>query len=434
MMGCKKYLDEKSNKSLVVIETLDDLQGLLDNSSLMNLKTPGFGQPSDDDYFVKENVYNGFSENSKKVYTWRLNNYNFPDDWGAAYNVIYNANYCLQQISKIQKNPQNEQKWNNVMGSAHFYRGYYFLHLAWDYAKAYDETSFQSDLGIVLRLAIDFNVPSVRSNVKQTYEQVINDLKESAKYLPDHPQHSMRPSKAASYGALARAYLSMRKYDSAYRYSDLSLKIKDDLLDYNSSEIDPSSNVPFKPFNKEIVFYSTETAVYSPIASFYALIDTVLYASYDSNDLRRSVFYFSNGGNKSFKGSYSSGRYTFFSGIATDELYLIRAECEARLEKVAEALDDLNTLLEKRYIMGKFIPVINLNEQQALDYILSERRKELTMRGLRWIEIKRLNKENHNIGLKRILGTTVFTLPPNDGRFALPLPQDVINITGMQQN
>ncbi|SEM08104.1 hypothetical protein SAMN05216436_101351 [bacterium A37T11] len=56
------------------------------------------------------------------------------------------------------------------------------------------------------------------------------------------------------------------------------------------------------------------------------------------------------------------------------------------------------------------------------------------MRGLRWMDIKRLNKEGANITLTRNLNGQIYTLPPNDPRFALPIPEDVIDLSGMQQN
>jgi len=56
------------------------------------------------------------------------------------------------------------------------------------------------------------------------------------------------------------------------------------------------------------------------------------------------------------------------------------------------------------------------------------------MRGLRWMDIKRLNKENRNITIKRLIGGQEFTLSPNANYYALPLPNDIIQLTGMQQN
>jgi hypothetical protein len=56
------------------------------------------------------------------------------------------------------------------------------------------------------------------------------------------------------------------------------------------------------------------------------------------------------------------------------------------------------------------------------------------MRGLRWSDIKRLNKENYQITPERKIGSNTYLLPPNSSRYALPLPDDIIRLTGMQQN
>lgn len=434
LLSCNKYLDEKSNKNLVVLKTLTDLQGLLDNNDFMNTNTPGFGETSSDDYFLTLSEYNSRNEQAKLAYTWRLEEYEFQNDWSDGYRAIYPANYCLDNIDNITRNIQNQVQWENVKGSALFYRAYRFLNLVWEYGKAYDDATSQNDLGIVLRLSSDPTIKSARSNVKECYERVIKDARDAANYLPNNPQHVMRPSKAAAYGLLARAYLSMRKYDSALKYSNLSLQIKKDLIDYNSGDVFPSEMTPFQPFNKEIVFYTTQSQNYLPKNPYYGLIDTTLYNSYANYDKRKEVFFYENNSHYSFKGTYSTVDIEdLFTGISVDEMYLIRSECYARANKKDDALADLNTLLEKRWETGFFIPFTATTSQEALNLILIERRKELLMRGLRWIDIKRLNKEGANINLKRVVDQT-FTLAPNDKRFALPLPDDIIEITGIPQN
>jgi hypothetical protein len=115
-------------------------------------------------------------------------------------------------------------------------------------------------------------------------------------------------------------------------------------------------------------------------------------------------------------------------------MYLVRAECEARKGLVASAMDDLNTLLIKRWKTGTFIPVTADNANEALQIILTERRKELIDRGLRWMDIKRLNKENANIVLVRKIEGQAYTLQPNANYYALPLPADVIKASGIPQN
>ena len=63
-----------------------------------------------------------------------------------------------------------------------------------------------------------------------------------------------------------------------------------------------------------------------------------------------------------------------------------------------------------------------------------ERRKELIFRGLRWIDIKRLNLEGANIEQRRFLDGKEYILEPNSNRYALPLPDDIIRLTWMEQN
>ncbi|ULQ55861.1 RagB/SusD family nutrient uptake outer membrane protein [Flavihumibacter rivuli] len=432
--SCQKFLEAKSDKTLVVPRTIMDLQGLLDDDYIMNSQTPGFSQSCDDDFFMTPDTYAAVSELERQVYTWRVEQYNFPNDWASAYNAVYNANYCLEQLGNIALTPANEAVWRNVKGSAHFYRGYYFLSLLWEFAKAYDPQTAATDPGIVLRLGSNFNTPSVRASVKDSYEQVIADLTRAAEYLPDNPVHPMRPSRLAAFAALARCYLSMNRYDSAYAYADRSLALRSELLDYNSPEVDAGSFTPFRPFNKEIIFYTTQSGNYSPKYFVFAYQDSLLYASYDNNDLRKTVFYFENGPYPSFKGHYTGDPFLFFSGITTAEVLLTRAEAHARLGRGVQAMADLNRLLEHRWKAGSFTPLSAANDQEALEQVLVERRKELTMRSLRWMDIKRQNKLGAGINLTRKLGPETYTLPANDRRFALPLPQDIINQTGMQQN
>lgn len=437
--SCKKFLDKKSDTSVAVPSALSDLQALLDYSSRMNLaRTPSFGEASADDFFILESTYNGFVLALQSVYNWNRVPYNFQNDWSVAYEPVYTANYCLEQLQHIPVTPANMNLWYNVKGSALFYRSFSFLGLSWAFAKAYTKDSANNQPGIVLRLTSDFNQVSVRATVQQSYDRIIEDAKEAVLYLPDYPIHPMRPSKAAAYGLLARAYLSMRMYDSSFRYAALSLQLKNDLIDFNG---DPdiignvNASIPFKRFNKETIFY-TEMSGFSSVNSFSrARIDTVLYAAYDNNDLRKKAFFKSSPPYYQFKGSYSSNTNQYFSGITTAEMYLTRAECNARTGNLVNAMYDLNTLMQKRWLNSVPYPVITAADAtDALNKILLERRKELYMRGLRWMDIKRLNRENAGITLTRKIGSQTFTLLPNAAYYALPLPADIILLTGIEQN
>tara|TARA_R110002033_G_scaffold36621_1_gene75228 strand:+ start:3737 stop:3916 length:180 start_codon:yes stop_codon:yes gene_type:complete len=55
-------------------------------------------------------------------------------------------------------------------------------------------------------------------------------------------------------------------------------------------------------------------------------------------------------------------------------------------------------------------------------------------RGLRWQDIRRLNKEGAGITLTRTLKGENYTLPPNDPRYIFPIPDDEIALSGIKQN
>jgi hypothetical protein len=98
------------------------------------------------------------------------------------------------------------------------------------------------------------------------------------------------------------------------------------------------------------------------------------------------------------------------------------------------ALSDLNTLLVKRWTNGNFTPFTASSALEAQDTILEERRKELAFRGLRWTDLRRLNKEGANITLTRLLFGQTYHLSPNSPYYVLPIPPDVIALSGIQQN
>ena len=433
LISCKKYLEKKSNQKLVVPETIQDLQSLLDYYFRVNRFDPSIHEASSDDYYLTTSNFNSLKETDRNSYVWEDKNvFNAGhNDWGYSYDNIYRANLVIDNIDKIQRTPNDENEWENTKGNAYFLRGKCFLQNAIIWALAYDENSANTDMGIPLRTDPDFNKVSTRASVKQTYDQIVSDLKRASELLPTTALHVMRPSKPAAYALLARTYLAMRKYDSAFKYSDLCLQLKSTLLNYNGgNEVDLTKKYPFAPYNVEVL-YSCRFFV---TALNYASVDTILFNSYSDNDLRKTLLFKNQGsGPMVFKGSYEESGW-LFGGPGVDEVYLIRSECYARLNNVPKAMNDLNTLLVNRWKEGTFTPFSASTPEEALKIILSERRKELIFRGIRWMDIKRLNKEGANITLKRILNGQAYILKPNDLKYALPIPEEVIKASGMAQN
>lgn len=436
--GCKKYLDLKSNLKLVTPQSLKDLQGILDDADKMNLRnTPSLGESSADDFFMLPVNLLSQSALNQQVYQWQPFDIRYGNDWNLAYLAIYNANLTLELLEKVQRTPANVQAWDNVKGSALFLRSFHFLNLVTQYAKVYDESTAGTDQGIVLRTVSDFNVPSVRSSVREAYDQVISDLKTSLSLLPSYAQTNVRPSKGAALALLARAYLFMGNYKEAESFASEALKINAELMDYNG---DPSigsfgATVSVRRLNAETIFYAEQALSIVMHSNTRSRIDSNLVLQYGPADLRKTVFFNMISGYAQFKGSYTGSANIFFSGLATDELYLIRAESNAFLGNYSLAIADLNTLLKKRWNKAiPFMPITAASKEEALAKVRLERRKELLMRSLRWIDLKRYNREGENITIYRNINGKIFSLAPGSPHYALPLPVDVIERSGIPQN
>lgn len=438
----KDWYDAKSDKSLAVPATLTDMQTLMDNADVLNVFSGGMGELAADGHFLSTAAISQLPSYDLNAYTWSNDQpYTQITDWnglglrfGPYPRVLY-CNVVLEGLAKITADGLLEQEqWNNSKGQALFHRAKAFYELAQVFAPPYNAATAATDLGIPLRLESDYNIPSTRSSVEQTYKQIILDLEEATRLLPLGAKYLTRPSKPAAFALLARTCLEMEEYGKAGAYADSCLRLYNTLINYNM--LDAASPAPLAIFNPETLFYS----ILAYKDAFYPgnmFIDQQLYTLYEDNDLRKKVFFAGDAGSGlvTFKGCYTGDAYTLFSGIATDEVFLIRAECYARAGKIAESLTDLNTLLRTRYEAGNFTERTAADAEQALRLVLDERKKELLLRGLRWSDLRRLNKDDRfKVTISRTANGKNYTLEPNSYKYTFPIPDDIIAISGIPQN
>jgi len=432
-VGCKKdFLDIKPDKKLVVPETVEDAQALLDND-IMYTYSPYIGEVSSGDFNVEYNRWLAFPLIDRNAYIWAKDVYEGSalNDWNYMYRKVYYSNIAIEVLGEINPAPNERAAYDNAFGSALFFRAWNFYVLAQVFGKPFNEKTAGTDLGIPLRLHSDLNITSTRSSVAETYNRIISDVKAAVKILPGVGILKTRPSRAACYGLLARTYLLMSDFRQAALYADSAIKISPEIIDFNT--LNASLAFPLTQFNKEVVFHQSmpNIAIFN---SARLIMDADLYNAYTVNDLRKTVFFFQNAGNTTYKGSYN-GSAALFGGLAGDELYLIRAEGNARTGKLLDAEADLNFLLLNRYKKGTFTSYSGLDQAQLLKLILAERRKELIFRGIRWSDLRRLNMEPSTaVTLVRTLNNQVFKLEPNSPRYTFAFPDDVISLSGMVQN
>lgn len=450
-LSCRKesLLEEKPSSNLTVPSTLQDLQAMLDLTDRMN-QTPAAGDASADNYYMRNEYFPTRSISAQSIYIWASDPWgglSTVRDWDVSYTTIFYANSVIEYLKKINVTDQNRRNWEDILGQAFFFRANAFYNTAQLFAQPYDSATEKSDLGIPIRLTSDFNEKTSRTSVATTYSQIIADLNGAIDNLRNTivPNNKNRPCRASAFGLLARVYTSMRKYDQAGIAADSCLKLYNTLTDYNTIK---SSTTKYSPYtqlnNAEVLFNSYPLSAGGAGADILLFlggntdqmgVDTLLYKSYASNDLRKSIFYFvyTSNGMASMNGDYS-GTSQFFSGIATNEMYLIRAEAAARAGKTMAAMADLNFLLQKRWKTGTFSPLVAATSATAVNLVLAERRKELPFTSIRWTDLRRLNKEGANIVLTRNISGQIYTLPANDPKYTFPIPDNVIRLTGIQQN
>lgn len=438
--SCKKqFLNAKPDNSLVVPGTLPELQALLDNDLIISGgysagSDPHIGALSTDDYYITDADYLNTDDYHRAAYTWAKKIPFQPGtkNWIGPYRVIFYANIVLDALNKLSKDKTEQLSYNNIKGSALFYRAFQFYNLAQVFAPQYKSNTASSEPGIPLRLTADISELTTRSTVKETYERIISDLNEAIALLPNNPLVQTRPCKTAAFALLARTYLTMQNYSMALQFASSSLELNNQLMDYN--EINPEASEAFSLFNKEVLFHSGISYDYPSLIPEYAKIDNDLYNSYEINDLRKTRFFSLQESYIIFKGSYR-GTIIPFTGLATDEVYLMQAECYARLGDPVKALRSLNELMINRFDKTSFKPFVANDSDEALAIILAERRKELVMRNMRWTDLRRLNLDpRFAITLTRKANGQTYTLPPNDPRYTLPIPEEIIGLTGIAQN
>lgn len=420
----QEFLEVKPAKSLVVPQKIEDFQGLLDNMSTVMNKGVGLHVIAGDEMFVEPSNLLQYDQRNIETYVWNLPPYpnNESYDWNGCYKSIFYANIILDGATKYG---DGSGAWLELEAAAKFHRAWALYSLVESFGDKYDATRLKELQGVPVRLDPDIEIIEQRASLYDTYRQIFEDLDFAKSHLSEKIDYVTRPSKTAVFALLARIYLAIEEYDKALINAESAIELKDELLDYNT--LTASAARPFPQghlgTNPEIIFFSSLIAGgYSNFATTYS--DTVLMDDFHKEDLRRICFFKELGNNRfNYKGSYL-GTGSLFGGLATDELYLVRAECLIRVGRSDEAKPYLDKLLSHRWMKNTYKPIQLENPVELLRFTLMERRKELYLRGVRWSDLKRLNKDpRFQVTLKK-RGTDgqLLELPPDDDRYVFPIP------------
>lgn len=422
--ACSGFLEEKPEKSLVIPDSLDDYQALLDAEPRLMNSIPKMGFLGSDEIVLADPLVNQLTLEERSAYLWEGDFYT-PDatgtDWIVSFQRIFYANIVLDGLKEFQpSSPQEQQRAVELDAAARFYRAFGHFLLAGQFMDPYNPSTPDAP-GIPVRKSADLNSPSPLVTMQEAMNFIRDDLEVARVNLPQFPEIPTRASAWAAEALLSRVSLYMQDYESAFRHASNALSIKDELFDYN--EIDSTLRFVFPRFNVEVIHHA-----HMITGRFYSSNQTYLSDDlielYDSTDLRLQKVL----APSPVEGKYNlQGRYTgevfLFGGLATDEVLLDRAEAAARLGDEVQALDDLNYLLANRYKSGTFTRIENLGSLELIKKIAEERRKELLYRGVRWLDLKRYNQDPAMAKtIERQWSGQNFVLEPNSPKYKFPIP------------
>jgi hypothetical protein len=448
LTGCDKYIDI-NEKGKVIPTTIDDYYDIMCDYNTFTMSTSNSFMASDEIHVYKDEVNRIFfgSDLFTNAYLWKdfmyVNELDNDPDWNNLYKTIYKSNVVLDKIDKAVGSDEGLRK--KTKGEALAQRAYAYFMLVNQYARHYDPATFEKDLAVPLYLEADINAAKPRATVKEVYDLVENDLKASLDMLPPTPEFNYHPSQAGVNGLLAKVYLYQGKYELAKQKAAAALEVYNFLYNFKDYDFIPGlpkflglAGFPSRAMdNKEGLWHkqASNPFVYM-IACYMTDEHRALYAPKD----RRLYFTLIEdapfGNNLHGLNIMPKERY-FKGGVYTPELYLIRAECNARLHQPGLAIDDVNKIRENRFLPADFVPIDrNKTDLEALDIVLKERRMELFTESWRWFDLKRLNLDpRFKRDISRNWGGETITLKPENKNYIFPIPKKVMALnTLMEQN
>lgn len=447
MAGCgKEFLDVKRTSNQVVPKTAKDYLAILSREN-MYFTSSDLAYLGADEYYVKNGADliagSQYTPIHQFAYLWKDNAYGSERnlrDWDLGYERIMIANLALD-VESATAGTDEQGDIDRVKVSARFHRAWNYYQLAQVFCKPYQDATADKEPGLPLRLDYDISIKYGRSTLKEVYDQIINDLTEAENIPTIEDTNPYMPGTSAVQALLARVYLQQGNFDMALRYADLVLKKKTVLIDYNKltgsvTDIYGSYFEPYGKNNPAIIFYSA-AAVGGVLGATRRNADTMFLSSLDYHDLRRKIYFFKRpDGTEAYTGSYCGyGGNESFTGLSVEEMLLVRAECRARSGMNQQALDDINVLRKNRFNQNSYHDIKLAEIDDLLLYILKERQKELFMRGRRWEDARRLNREGkYPVTFSRVLDGVQYSLKPNDKKWTWPIPQSEIEANGIEQN
>jgi tetratricopeptide (TPR) repeat protein len=457
--SCNNYLDIKP-KGFTIPEKTGDYQLLMNSTSLIS-STPGYPTYLTDDInsgtindTVTATRFDSFSFLKKQLYGFApgatLEDGQMDSFWESAYGRIFTYNVVVNNVLASTEGSEREKR--RLWAEAKVGRAFEYLNLVNVYGSHYNPKTAATDLGVPMVLVEDINASYERVSVEAVYTQIHTDVAEALPYLNQTVADRYQAVVSVSHAFLARVHLYQGKYELALQEAKKALALNSALMDYSLYRtktkttwgrvcLKTDSLVPMQDFQKspEVIWAKKGTSSDGEFnAEFYASPDFV--STYNTDlpvgaiDKRFDLFFCKDrasfGPNElKFHGRVLFAPYVSFNmGFGTAEMFLIAAECEARLGNASEAVNYLNTLRASR--IENYQPLASKDAVEALKITLDERRREFPfMASTRFFDLKRLAVTGDLIKtIQHPLDGKMIEMKSNDRRMILPVPPKVLSM------
>ena len=401
-------------------------------------------------------VYGGPGNSNAALVQYYLNSLSAGSRSSPGFNVWYDlySNIYIVNVA-IEKLPTSSALTSSVrrqlLGEAKFLRAFCYFYLV----------NLYGDVPLATSSDYRINATLPRLPKAKIYQQIIEDLKSAQDLLSDNyvtadaktpTSERLRPNAGAATALLARCYLYT---DEWYDAETQATKLIDNRAVYDTVSL----NNVFLKDSKEAIWqlqpvnsgWNTEDAralilpitgptSNSSISGYPLYLSSEFLNSFEQNDKRKSNWVSSvTVGNASgattyyYPAKYKSAtlnapvtEYTVALRLA--EQYLIRAESRVRLNKLKDALDDLNAIRKR----AGLLPETANDQVSLLNMIQHERRMELfTEWADRWLDLKRTGKVD-NV-MSKVASTKGGTWSTNWALFPIPL-YDINQNPNLTQN
>ena len=452
--SCNDYLDivPKGNK---IPTTLADYEALLRDEYTIGQTPISNALYLLNDYYVTVSNLNSPTL-TRANYMWDetadrilLNNAD-ESTYYQLYAAISSCNLIVENVPSATEATDAERA--EVIAYAKVIRSLCYFVLANYYADTYDAATAGEKLSVPLITSANINAPSQQVTIQAIYDFIIQGVQEAIDGgLPEQSMTVLHPNLGAAYALLARVYLQMQNYSEALSYANLALGQNDQLYDWNAYYDEHRSTIE----NPEDYTGLPTPTDYSYVENYYFRCGNGS-PNYTTNELnipveRAERFEEGDARFLSRWKLYSQNQDTYYRGVGngyfnwggltTTEVYLIKAECQARLAQggdFTEAMNTLNAVRQTRIRPEVYQPLTVSTLAEAIELIRRTKDNELIFSIVPFADARRFNQEGtYARTMTKTYEDETYTLRPDSHLWTMPFPAGAINNPGngsIQQN